>query len=326
MLGVVIGRFQPFHNSHKDLVDYALANSEKVLIIVGSSFRSLLPRNPFTFEERRGVIRKIYPNIHIKPCEDYISDEAWAKEITSIIKEYTSKLEEVCIYGDPVDNEYNRNSLNGVAYNYQDYTSELGIRASEVRSIVYNSYHPQSIAWEHLVPPETKEFLNGVDADLIEKLSNVGKRNLFTQGIYVTVDNIVLCRNHIVLIRRKDNGVYALPGGYLEKDERIVNGALRELEEETGLTKDVLSPINKQFVIDNVHRSGFGRLISHVYSWYALSTTYDVPEVRGGDDAKEALWVDYSTLSNLKDQFHDDHYQIISYAFAKRGSFGNCII
>ena len=321
MIGVVIGRFQPFHNSHKDLVDYALANSDYVIVVVGSSFRSRLPRNPFTFEERRDVIRKIYPNIHIKPCEDYITDKAWAQQIADTIREYTGNPKDVCIYGDPTDNAYNRNSLNGLSYNYQDYVSELGVRASQVRDLVYNSYHHQAVAWSHLVPPETTEFLNGVDIDIIDSLDSTRKRNLFTQGIYVTIDNIVTWRNHIVLVQRKDNDMYALPGGYLEKDERIVTGALRELEEETGLTKDILAP-GGEFVVDNVHRSGFGRLISHVYKW-RCNNYIDAPKIKGGDDAKEAVWMDTNIIPRLKDQFHDDHYQIIDHA---RKGFIDCII
>ena len=309
MIGVVIGRFQPFHNSHKDLIDHALETSGKVVVIVGSSFRSRLPRNPFTFEERRDVIRKIYPNISIEPCEDHITDEAWAQQVASIISGYTAGyIEDVCIYGNPVDNDCNKNSLKGLAYKYQDYVSELGIRASQVRALFYEN----QLSYGHLAPSETIEFLEGFDSRIRNKLAAVMTRNLFTQGIYVTVDNVVSWRDCIALVKRKDNGLYALPGGYLEKDERVATGALRELEEETGLTKDLLTP-DKNFVIDNINRSGFGRLISHVYKW-RCDDFRDAPNVKGGDDAKEAVWVHTAALHCLKERFHDDHYQIINYA------------
>ncbi len=40
----------------------------------------------------------------------------------------------------------------------------------------------------------------------------------------------------IVLIRRRDNGLWSLPGGIVDWDEDIATAAARELAEETGLT------------------------------------------------------------------------------------------
>ncbi|MGC1308374.1 MAG: NUDIX hydrolase [Phormidesmis sp.] len=40
----------------------------------------------------------------------------------------------------------------------------------------------------------------------------------------------------IVLIRRRDNGLWSLPGGMVDWDEDIPTAAARELKEETGLT------------------------------------------------------------------------------------------
>ena len=39
----------------------------------------------------------------------------------------------------------------------------------------------------------------------------------------------------ILVIRRRDNGHYQAPGGILERDERIEDGMIREILEETGL-------------------------------------------------------------------------------------------
>jgi ADP-ribose pyrophosphatase YjhB (NUDIX family) len=40
----------------------------------------------------------------------------------------------------------------------------------------------------------------------------------------------------IVLIRRRDNGLWSLPGGIVDWDEDVTTAAARELAEETGLT------------------------------------------------------------------------------------------
>jgi ADP-ribose pyrophosphatase YjhB (NUDIX family) len=46
----------------------------------------------------------------------------------------------------------------------------------------------------------------------------------------------------VLLIRRSDNGEWALPAGALEIGESITEGAIREVREETGLTATALTP------------------------------------------------------------------------------------
>jgi ADP-ribose pyrophosphatase YjhB (NUDIX family) len=51
----------------------------------------------------------------------------------------------------------------------------------------------------------------------------------------------ILPDGRIVLIRRRDSGLWGLPGGILDWDEDIATAAARELTEETGLTFVTLS-------------------------------------------------------------------------------------
>lgn len=50
--------------------------------------------------------------------------------------------------------------------------------------------------------------------------------------------NVVVCdeRDRILLIQRSDNGNWALPGGAMDIGETIVQTAVREVAEETGIT------------------------------------------------------------------------------------------
>jgi ADP-ribose pyrophosphatase YjhB (NUDIX family) len=43
----------------------------------------------------------------------------------------------------------------------------------------------------------------------------------------------------LLLIRRKDNGLWALPGGFMDLGEQVRDAVLREVREETGLTIEV---------------------------------------------------------------------------------------
>ncbi len=51
----------------------------------------------------------------------------------------------------------------------------------------------------------------------------------------VTVDG----RGRILIIRRRDNGEWQIPGGILELGESIEDGVRREIREETGVTVEV---------------------------------------------------------------------------------------
>lgn len=70
-LGVMIGRFQTFHKGHQVMIDKAIELCEKVGLFVGSSQESGTSKNPFTYETREGILRKIYGDrICVYPLPD----------------------------------------------------------------------------------------------------------------------------------------------------------------------------------------------------------------------------------------------------------------
>ena len=50
-------------------------------------------------------------------------------------------------------------------------------------------------------------------------------------------------RGHLLLVRRADNGEWALPGGTLEWGETLRRSIVRELEEEAGVREVTLGPV-----------------------------------------------------------------------------------
>ena len=56
-----IGRFQPFHNGHKAVVDSALTRADRVAIIIGSHEQARNARNPLSTQERIDMISAVYP-------------------------------------------------------------------------------------------------------------------------------------------------------------------------------------------------------------------------------------------------------------------------
>lgn len=66
MRSLLVGRFQPFHNGHAELVKYAIDNYGEVVIAIGSAYDSYTFRNPFTSGERHLMIRTALEDMGIR--------------------------------------------------------------------------------------------------------------------------------------------------------------------------------------------------------------------------------------------------------------------
>ena len=123
------------------------------------------------------------------------------------------------------------------------------------------------------------------------------------------------CAGHVLLIQRaKDpgQGLWALPGGFVEPRDTLYQSAIRELEEETGLhlLPDTMErSLRGVAVFDHPDRSQRGRTISHTH-YFDLGDR-ELPEVRGDDDAALARWVPISELAAMESQFFDDHFHML---------------
>lgn len=134
---------------------------------------------------------------------------------------------------------------------------------------------------------------------------------------YQTVDAVVLQSAKILLVKRKaapGKGLLALPGGFLDVEkERLLDGAIRELKEETriDLPEKVLRGSivhDKTRTFDAVNRSARGRTITTAFLFNLPAQTTEI-KVKGADDAEKAFWKDLGTLR--REDFFEDHYDII---------------
>ncbi|MBK5192429.1 MAG: NUDIX hydrolase [Flavobacteriaceae bacterium] len=130
------------------------------------------------------------------------------------------------------------------------------------------------------------------------------------QNIAVTVDAVIFYRKsdilNVLLIRRKNDPFrdqWALPGGFLEENETMEEGAKRELEEETGLKIEKLQQVS---AFGTPGRDPRGRTIS-----IAFVALIDAEvKVKASDDAVDAKWFSLNDLPDLA----FDHREIISEA------------
>jgi 8-oxo-dGTP diphosphatase len=112
---------------------------------------------------------------------------------------------------------------------------------------------------------------------------------------YLTADTIVVCGNDVVLVRRKNEpfqGMWCLPGGFVEADETVLAGAKRELAEETGISG---LEIEEFGAYGDPGRDPRGRTVTVVH-WTFVQ---DKLELKAGDDAAECSWFSLEDLPAL---------------------------
>lgn len=88
-IAVFIGRFQPLHFGHIDIINKMLDENELTIIVIGSKNKSD-DRNPFSYETRQKFIKSIYPssNLIVVGLDDYNDNETWCNTLDKLILDH----------------------------------------------------------------------------------------------------------------------------------------------------------------------------------------------------------------------------------------------
>lgn len=109
---------------------------------------------------------------------------------------------------------------------------------------------------------------------------------------------VVIRDRQVLLVQRAnppDARLWGFPGGKLEAGETLLDGALRELQEETG----VAAVAQRVLTAVDVHeRSGDGRLLRH-FVLVAVLCRWQGGEPQAADDALDACWIALQDLDRM---------------------------
>lgn len=340
-LAVFIGRFQPFHDGHLKVLREAQQVADRVLILVGSSNRARDTRNPFTYEERKAMIANTlargrgFPlscmsaeQVFVEPLPDS-GDASWIADVQHAVKRSTGTkvAPRVCIIG------HERDHTSGYLkwfpqWAYQAVEDDKGHNATAVRETLFQEDH--EFYFENLTALPISGYIMAdldkfrrseeFDALLKEREAEIKYREDWgDKEPHLTADSVVIQSGHVLVIRRgryPGKGMLALPGGFKEKGETLLQSAMRELREETSLTypPSVLECfLRGSDVFDDPNRSRRGEIVTRAF-FFALPDG-PLPEVRGADDAAEAFWLPISEVRF--DTLFEDHAFIIQRALAQ---------
>jgi len=346
---VFIGRFQPVHTAHIQIIEQALEISETVIVSVGSAHKPKTVKNPWTADERIEMIKRAlkeklgttkgwtdYPEdfekrVKFVVVRDHMyNNTRWASETYSkSVSAGATQDKDTCLIGCFKDDSsfylkmFPQWAFEEIKKVY-DNENKL-MNATEIRD--------ELLFWGQVENTFQKGLLtNSTQDDLLSWTGTQSFKDLQAESRYlkgykdrwatapheptfVTTDSIVIKSGHILMINRKVNpgkGLWALPGGFLNPGESLEDCAIRELKEETRIKVD--KPVLKRSIIetkvfDHPGRSLRGRTITHAY--LIDLGEGPLPEIKAGDDAAGAHWVLLADLKNLEDKMFEDHNDII---------------
>jgi 8-oxo-dGTP pyrophosphatase MutT (NUDIX family) len=104
-------------------------------------------------------------------------------------------------------------------------------------------------------------------------------------------------KGQVLLIRRTDNDLYAIPGGALELGETLTQTVQREVMEETGIDVQVTGLIGVYSDPDHVIEFTDGEVRQEFSICFRADPTGG--ELRTSDESKEVLWVAPGDLDDL---------------------------
>lgn len=154
---VVIGRFQPFHLGHLDLLMTAFQTAYKVIVVIGSSTEARTVRNPFTFEERVSMIQNSITdserrNLIILGVRDYQDDDIWRDVVMREVNLYASSGSIHLIGNDKDATTYYLKLF--TAWNLVNVEPKRQLTGTEIRSLYFME------RWRNMIPQGTATVLD----------------------------------------------------------------------------------------------------------------------------------------------------------------------
>lgn len=335
-LTVVIGRFQPVHQGHIELIRAACERSHgRVLVLLGSADAHRSPKNPLSVQERTELLRYCIAPIITKNRSDVAvvgindfpyAEHKWVEQVQDTIDGYAQTVgNRVAIVGHTKDNSTYYLDL-FPEYDYIEVPNHQGLSATNFREAYFAGEDIHNMPG---LPPHVSVWLENFRRtpqyrSLLADWKHIQDyRRSWSSApydpVFVTVDAVTYCRGHVLMVKRGHSpgkGQWAIPGGFIDPAEPVRDGILRELREETRI--DVPPAILKNNLravefFDLPTRSLRGRTITFAGLITLESLKENLPRVRAADDAALAEWVSLRDLRKLKknNDVFEDHYDII---------------
>lgn len=314
---VVAQAFQPPLLGHLETIRAAAATGRQVVVLCLGAGKAPSLTHPFTAEERIAWLRSALGDtaircVAVRDCP--YDPERWSQALEQAVSGVTPGRPRItCISDAPL--------TAAMPVTWRHHAPALPLASTEAlarEALLWRS-PPDWGGLAALVPAQTLQHLRDfaataawqalvAEAAFIRQFRADWSHNPYPP-VFVTTDGIVTWQDQILLVQRgraPGRGLWALPGGFIDPHETLMDCAIREIHEETGLAVSAATLVQER-VFAAPGRSLRGRTITHVCQFELGDDAR--PAVRAGDDAAEAEWF---ALREVQSQYlFEDHYEIL---------------
>jgi nicotinamide-nucleotide adenylyltransferase len=165
MRGFFIGRFQPYHYGHHEVIRQILEEVDELIIGIGSAQESHSIENPFTAGERILMISRaldelgIEKRVYIIPLEDIYRNSLWVSHVCSMVPPF-----DVVFSNNPLVRRLFKEA--GFKVMRTKLYNRLKYQGTEIRRRILNDEN-----WEELIPKAVVEVMKEVDG--VRRIKNI---------------------------------------------------------------------------------------------------------------------------------------------------------
>nr|WP_294998463.1 nicotinamide-nucleotide adenylyltransferase [uncultured Methanobrevibacter sp.] len=169
--GILIGRMQPVHNGHMEVIKQVLSEVDEIIIGIGSAQMSHEIKDPFTAGERIVMMSQALADSGIDPSRYYIIpmqdinfNAVWVSHVKMLTPPFS-----IVYSGNPLVKQLFKEE--GFEVRQPHLYDRLHLSGSEVRRRILNDEN-----WKELVPNATVDLINEING--VERIKNLSQKEV----------------------------------------------------------------------------------------------------------------------------------------------------
>ena len=163
--GFYIGRFQPYHNGHHEVLEHISKEVDEIIIGIGSAQLSHMIDNPFTAGERVLMITRALESLgcpyYVIPIEDIQRNALWVAHVQSMAPPF-----DLCYSSNPLVVRLFTEA--GVKVQSPAMYERDTLSGTKIRERILNGK-----PWKKLLPPAVVQVIKEIDGD--ERLCQIAR-------------------------------------------------------------------------------------------------------------------------------------------------------
>ncbi len=165
--GFYIGRFQPYHNGHHEVLEHIAKDVDEIIIGIGSAQLSHIIDNPFTAGERVLMITRALESLgcpyYVIPIEDIQRNALWVAHVQSMAPPF-----DLCYSSNPLVVRLFTEA--GVKVQSPAMYERDTLSGTKIRERILNGK-----PWKMLLPPAVVQVIKEIDG--AERLCQIARED-----------------------------------------------------------------------------------------------------------------------------------------------------